>query len=104
MNRPGIQCVPDARIREASRVRRRKARGQAMTEVIVTIALVAIATIGIAGVFGDNIRSLFAGSSDSLAGNSSVANPGSRVNLKTQKKTLKTFGENNSAGGQMHGG
>lgn len=75
-----------------------------MTEVIVMVALVAIATIGIVGVFGDNIRALFAASSDSLAGNDTVGNPGRRVNPAQQKKTIKTFGNNTSAGGQMTGG
>jgi Flp pilus assembly pilin Flp len=47
-----------------------------MTEVIVIVFLVAIGTIGVAGLFGDNIRSLFGTSSEAVAGNTSAANTG----------------------------
>jgi hypothetical protein len=50
--------------------------GQSMTEVVVIVFLVGIGCIGLVGLFGDNIRGLFGGSSESLAGNPSVANPG----------------------------
>ncbi|MBN1209353.1 MAG: hypothetical protein JXB05_31165 [Myxococcaceae bacterium] len=47
-----------------------------MTEVIVIVFLVAIGTIGVAGLFGDNLRNLFGASSAAVAGNPSVANTG----------------------------
>lgn len=71
----------------------RDKRGQGLTEYIIIVALIAIAAIGVVTLFGDNIRALFAGASDALAGETNV-------NVKTQKassahtktKTLKTFG------------
>ena len=75
-------------------------RGQGLTENIITIALIAIATIGIVTLFGDNLRKLFSASSDSLAGNANVANPGAKRSAALQQKTLNTF----AAGGVGNGG
>ncbi len=87
-----------------SRRRRRSlpARAQALSEAILILALVAIATVGIVGLFGDNLRRLFAGSSDSLAGGDKVVNAG-HGHRSSQKRTLKNFGETGSAGSQMGG-
>ena len=77
----------------------RRRRGQGNTEFIVMVALVAIATIGVITAFGDNIRSLFAGSSDSLAGADSVGNPASGGNVDNagvNNKTLNSFGQANA--------
>jgi len=70
---------------------RRPARGQSLTEFIIVVALVAIGAIGFVGFFGNNLRSLFGGSSASLAGNSKVANTGSAT-APSAHKTLQTFG------------
>ena len=42
--------------------------GQGMTEYIIIVALIAIAAIAIVEIFGDNIRKMFGGSVDALAG------------------------------------
>jgi pilus assembly protein Flp/PilA len=74
----------------------RKARGQGMTEYIIIVALIAIAAIGVITLFGDNIRKLFGASAAALAGNSSVANDGASSNDQLNKKTMKSFAENNA--------
>jgi len=47
-----------------------------MTEGILIVFLVAVGTIGLVGLFGDNIRALFGASAAAIAGNPNVANPG----------------------------
>lgn len=42
--------------------------GQTMTEYIIIVALIAIASIAVVTIFSDQIRSLFAGSAQQLAG------------------------------------
>ena len=77
----------------------KKPRGQGMTEYILIVSLMAIASIGIITLYGDNVRLLFAMSADSLAGDDSVAqaNTASAVaNLKLTKRTLKQFAFDNS--------
>ncbi len=73
-------------------------RGQGMTEYIIIVALIAIATIGVVTLFGDNIRMLFSASADALSGDTSVT-PDSVANRKAgkplQKKTLENFSEKN---------
>ena len=48
-------------------------KGQGMTEYIIIVALIAIASITIVGFFGDNIRGLFAGAGDQLTGSSNTS-------------------------------
>jgi pilus assembly protein Flp/PilA len=74
----------------------RKARGQGMTEYIIIVALIAIAAIGVITLFGDNIRKLFGASAAALAGNSAVSNDGASSNDTLNKKTMKSFAENNA--------
>jgi Flp pilus assembly pilin Flp len=75
----------------------KKARGQGMTEYIIIVALIAIAAIGVVTLFGDNIKALFGGSADALAGNTDVKNRGSQSKTSLEKKGLKDFGQNNTA-------
>ena len=73
---------------------RRNRRGQGMTEYILIVSLMAIASIGIISLYGDNVRRLFAMSADSLAGDESVAqaNTINAVNnLNLTHRTLKQF-------------
>ena len=42
--------------------------GQGMTEYILIVALVAVASISVVGIFGSNIQSLFQMAANSLAG------------------------------------
>src|SRR5207302_9887156 len=60
-------------IREEGEMRRwwsglRSESGQGMSEYLIIVALVAIAAIGVVTVFGRDVRELFSGTTDSLAG------------------------------------
>ncbi len=83
-------------MKAATKKQFRKARGQGMTEYIIIVALIAIAAIGVITLFGDNIRKLFGASAAALAGNSNVANDGQSSNDTLNKKTMKSFAENNA--------
>jgi Flp pilus assembly pilin Flp len=76
----------------------KKRRGQGMTEYIIIVALIAIAAIGIITLFGDNIRRLFGMSADALSGLSNVSNRAieSKSAGSLEKKTMKSFGQNNT--------
>ncbi len=68
-------------------------RGQGMTEYIIIVALIAIAAIGVVTIFGDNIRDLFAGATNALAGETQVeVQTDTARDSHTKTKTLKTFG------------
>lgn len=76
---------------------RRETRGQGMTEYVIMVSLIAVATIGVITLFGDNIRKVFGAASDSIAGNDNVAN---RAVASTQgaieNKSMRNFAENNA--------
>ena len=75
---------------------RRDERGQGMTEYIIIVALIAIAAIGVVTVFGDNIRDLFAGATNALAGETKVKVGTEKARTShTKTKTLKNFAEDN---------
>lgn len=71
----------------------RRPHGQSVTEYIIIVALLAIATIGVIGFYGSNLRQLFGGSSESLAGKDRVANAGNH-DQGDHHKALSTFGQN----------
>ena len=71
--------------------------GQGMSEYLIIVALVAVAAIGVVTVFGRDIRELFAGTTDSLAGNQ-ANNTAVKANVKSSKN-LKTFGKYTAASG-----
>ena len=52
--------------------RRKSRRGQATTEYILIVVLVAILSIGIITIFGDSIRDLFRVSAEQLGGDDSA--------------------------------
>jgi len=54
--------------KEIDRKKRRRQRGQGMTEYIIIVALIAIGTIGVITIFGNNIRALFGASANALQG------------------------------------
>ena len=74
---------------------RLRQRGQAMTEYIIIVALIAIAAIAVVTIFGDNIRALFASSAESLRGeHKSVEDMGATETTDGQvKRDLKNFHE-----------
>ena len=80
---------------------RRRESGQGMTEYIIIVALIAIAAIGVVTLFGDNIRDLFGGASDALAGETNVTIGTEKTSGKhTESRTLKNFAEKNEGSGQ----
>lgn len=56
-------------------VRKRRITGQSAVEVAIVLFLVAIGTIALVTIFGDNIRGLFGSSAGSLTGEP-MLNPG----------------------------
>src|ERR671937_475916 len=88
--------------RGASRMRRlasllRSEKGQGMSEYLIIVALVAIAAIGVVTVFGRDVRELFSGTTDSLAGNQ-ASNTAVKANVR-QNKSLKNFGNYSASRG-----
>ena len=75
----------------------RSERGQGLSEYLIIVALVAVAAIGVVTVFGRDIRELFAGTTDSLAGNQ-ASNTARKATVKANKN-LKTFGKYNASSG-----
>lgn len=73
----------------------RRSRGQAMTEYIIIVSLIAIAAIGVITLFGDNIKKLFGMSADALAGEENVVNRAQRSNTALENKKIRNFAENN---------
>jgi pilus assembly protein Flp/PilA len=71
--------------------------GQGMSEYLIIVALVAIAAIGVVTVFGRDVRELFAGTTDSLAGNQATNNA-VKATVRTGK-SLKDFGKYTPASG-----
>jgi Flp pilus assembly pilin Flp len=75
----------------------RSEQGQGLSEYLIIVALVAVAAIGVVTVFGRDIRELFAGTTDSLAGNQ-ASNTARKATVKANKN-LKNFGKYNAASG-----
>jgi Flp pilus assembly pilin Flp len=75
----------------------RSESGQGLSEYLIIVALVAIAAIGVVTVFGRDIRELFAGTTDSLAGNQ-ASNTAKKATVKANKN-LKNFGKYNATSG-----
>ena len=73
---------------------RRRQRGQGMTEYIIIVALIAIGTIAVVTVFGDNLRALFGSSAQALAGGSGTIKGTTDINEEEKiKKRLGNFAE-----------
>ena len=53
-------------------LRRARNRGQTMTEYIIIIALIAVASIAIVTIFSNQIRQLFSGSAKQLSGDTAA--------------------------------
>ena len=73
----------------------RTQRGQGMTEYIIIVSLIAIASIGVTTLFGNNIRALVGMAGDALAGDDNVANRATHVTDQQTKRTMKTFATGN---------
>ena len=71
-------------------------RGQGMTETIIIVALIAIAAIGVVSLFGDDIRALFATSTNALAGEEAASAETAVAHQKLYgHKNMKDFGQRN---------
>ena len=75
---------------------RKHARGQGMTEYIIIVSLIAIATIGVVTLFGDNIRAIYSSAASVLAGSTS-ASTDSQLSKGPKHGNLKTDTEKNAA-------
>ena len=73
-------------------LRRRKERGQGMTEYIIIVALVAIGAMVVVTIFGDNIRALFGASANALAGDNTQLETKS-VDPERIKRDITNFNE-----------
>ena len=71
--------------------------GQGLSEYLIIVALVAIAAIGVVTVFGRDVRELFSGTTDSLAGNQ-ASNTARKATVKANKN-LKNFGKYSASSG-----
>jgi len=66
--------------------------GQGMTEYVIVVALVAVAAIGVVTAFGDNVRNLFATSTEALAGKASSSSGAKSVDdALRQSRDLNDF-------------
>jgi pilus assembly protein Flp/PilA len=79
----------------AAPLRRGRSRGQGMTEYIIIVALIAIATIGVVTAFGNKLRNLFSISAEALSGNASITNDACKPGDNLKKKNMKRFAQDN---------
>jgi len=71
---------------------RLKKRLATMVEYVILVALVAIGTIAVANIFGDQIRSIIGASAKQLAGDDSATPDDQTGNVDSEiKKSLKDF-------------
>lgn len=69
-------------------------RGQGMTEYIIIVALIAIASIGVMTVFGNNIRAVFGGAADAFAGETQGENRAKRSSSVLEHHDLGNYAKN----------
>jgi pilus assembly protein Flp/PilA len=75
-------------------------RRQGLVETVLIVALIAIGTIGVVSMFGDQLRLLYGGSADSLAGDQARTGRASR---RVAEKTLKNFARDRDPAGGPNG-
>jgi pilus assembly protein Flp/PilA len=64
---------------------------------VIIVALIAIATIAVVTLFGDNIRRLFGASADSLGGDTDIANPNVvKASAPMTEKNVSNFANQSS--------
>ncbi|HEY3445787.1 MAG TPA: hypothetical protein VGK67_05445 [Myxococcales bacterium] len=77
----------------------RSEEGQGMTEYIIIVALIAIAAIAVITLYGQQLRALFAASSNAMGGqeyNANVAaSGGGYKRAGAERKGVSNFGTNN---------
>lgn len=71
-------------------------KGQGLTEYIIIVALVAIATIGVVNIFGNQIRNQFATIVAAMSGSSlTVESLADDAKGQTTQRTLKDYASKN---------
>jgi Flp pilus assembly pilin Flp len=76
---------------------RSKKRGQGMTEYILIVSLIAIASIGVTTLFGNNIRTLFGLAANALAGDDNLQNSAQHSREEVLRKDMRSAWKNNGA-------
>lgn len=72
----------------------RRQRGQGMTEYIIIVALVAVMSIAVVTIFGDNVRALFGASANALAGRQNQGSLSHEAVTKVQvERKLENFNQ-----------
>ncbi len=77
------------------KLNRRRQSGQGMTEYIIIVALIAIGTIGVVTVFGDNIRKIFGTSANALNGQTAATTGTNNVDDRMTEKNIVNFADRN---------
>lgn len=73
----------------------RRSRGQSLVEVAIVLALIAIASIAVITMYGDEVRKLFGLSDGSLAGETDLEHEPKPWGV-SEKHNLDTFATQNS--------
>ncbi len=86
--------------------KRRRQRGQTMTEYIIIVALIAVAAIGVYSYFGTTVREQSAGIANEIAGNNAQTNidnanaaAGNASTSAATNKGLANYNEGNNQQG-----
>ena len=70
--------------------------GQGLTEYVIIVALVAIATIGVVNIFGNQLRHQFSTIIASMSGSSvQVTSLAAKAKEQTNQRTLKDYASEN---------
>lgn len=75
----------------------RRDRGQGMTEYIIIVGLIAIASLTAVSIFGNGIRSLFQASVRALSGESNVNNSVNTGNDSDFRRNQRNFSQHNNS-------
>ncbi len=75
----------------------RREDGQGITEYIIIVALIFIASIGIMTLYGNNLRRIWGVAVNALTGDTNVVNKSITTKPAMIKKDLKNFGQKNAA-------
>jgi Flp pilus assembly pilin Flp len=77
--------------------------GQSLTEYAIIVFLIAVGTIGVVGLFGNNLRSLFSAGSDALAGETTVEPGAAKTTSGLTKWSMQGGGSDGfNSGGVMN--
>lgn len=81
------------------RYRRQNQLGQGITEYINVLALIALAAVGVSSLFGENLRAIFAGAANGLAGETNQRIKSQQAHQRhMRKRGLGNFNADNGGG------